>query len=105
MTDQEINIAIAEACGWTSFYCAGHFVCAHPPGENKSTDLPDYCADLNAMHSVEAEMLGHQMIRYQASLNEICPKDPHVSCWDLIHASARQRAEAFMRTIGKWRDA
>lgn len=108
VTDQEINIAIAEACGYYYGRTVDDplFGCWRTPsGKQTSTGcVPDYCHDLNAMHAVEAGMVGHQMIRYQAELSSLGTKNPHVSCWDIIHADSRQRAEAFLRTIGKWRD-
>jgi hypothetical protein len=45
MTDEQINAAIAEECGWI-YYDGWH----HPDG---STELPDFCVDLNAMRNVE----------------------------------------------------
>ena len=95
MTDLEINIAIAEAmprckiCGWKA--TVGHR-CSHSP---------DYCHDLNAMHEAEASQLWPDAAfwnRYSLELGGLCN-----SLAPALHATARERAEAFLRTIGKWK--
>jgi hypothetical protein len=99
MTDEEINIAIAEACRWKPTADAG--ICWGPSGEEIITP-PSYCRDLNAMHEAEDFLRkgfgGASRIQsYRGKLNGIT-KYPQ-------HATARQRAEAFLRTIGKWKEA
>lgn len=74
MSDQELNAAIAEKCG--------HW--------------RNYCGDLNAM--AEAEMALGDSHQYLIALSAICM--PHHA----IHATARQRAEAFARTVGIWKE-
>ena len=112
MTNHKINVAIAEVCGWTEFHTDDFtemgvpcFVqMALPPGfihiEN-SMPLPNYCADLNAMHEAEKALLTQ------------CGNDPQDDLWidylaNLLHAAplglrehatARQRAEAFLKTL------
>ncbi len=48
MSDQEINIAIAEACGWAEIDgLSAKGLMGKPPGKLCSFDyLPDYCNDL-----------------------------------------------------------
>ena len=68
---------------------------------------PNYCGDLNAMHEAEKTLLADADTGYQydMELNGVC------ECWEdgvmnymkLWHSTARQRAEAFLRTVGKWR--
>lgn len=101
MTDQEINIAIAEACGWKHIYNdkllqaewispAGYSTWAH--------ELPDYCNDLNAMHEAEKTIkLPSDRQKYSLTLHKICGE----SWLEVPFATVRQRAEAFLRTIGK----
>jgi hypothetical protein len=89
MSDEQINIAIAGTCGW-----------AHP--SVKPYAFPNYSNDLNAMHEAEEVLTGHQRIVYKETLCEITPQDPSVSLWGLTRATARQRAEAFLKTIGEW---
>jgi len=59
----------------------------------------DYCTNLNAMHKAEQELNANQWHQYALALNEVCWH------WALIHAPARQRAEAFLRTLGKWEES
>jgi len=59
--------------------------------------LPDYLNDLNAWQSIEREMKQADREAYQHLLVEMC-RCP----FEAIHATAAQRAEAYLRTIGKW---
>lgn len=97
MIDQEINEAIALACGWI-YYDGWH----HPDG---MSELPNYCTDLNAMHDVVMDLSGNRDF-VQTYCNQL-RKVVGVSEWStfaLENATARQRAEAFLRTIGKWKE-
>jgi len=114
MRDEQINASIAEACGWKAH---DHPECMakkegwrmpemwimRPDGELAFRhEIPNYCNDLNAMHEAE-KMLGDPAIRreYVYLLGRIvnaCGR------FDAIHATARQRAEAFLRTIGRWEE-
>ena len=127
MTTQEQNVAIAELCGWevpdhvrTKTGKSGS-----PPdfGKNPKTGkwesgIPNYAADLNAMNDAELHSGLNQIdnssvrIRWVNALREIvgreCPKNKAgaalVSDVDLLTATAAQRAEAFLKTIGAWHD-
>jgi hypothetical protein len=96
MTDEQINQAIAEACGWkeiTNCTCGGKKR-GCPPGGHASSHTPNYCADLNAMHEAEKVLTVEEWSDYVDYLP---------TRWEeAIHATARQRAEAFLRTLGKW---
>jgi len=97
VTNEQINIAIAKACGWDSDDIArGYTLCQF------TEYVPDYCNDLNAMHEAEMVLSNyHKVIKNQS-----------VIYFHLLHdiagnlafrkATARQRAEAFLKTIGKW---
>lgn len=62
--------------------------------------LPDYLNDLNAMHDAE-KALGLSYDRWTRELRAICERDRRC----IESATASQRAEAFLRTIGKWEEA
>lgn len=117
MTDQEINEAIAFHLGWTKEtkeieHQDGYQwteVVTHwrTPGGTRFSSCEDYCNDLNAMHEAE-ECLCGQFIDdceaidvYQSNLSMILGG----KFWKYCHAYARDRARAFLMTIGKWRDA
>jgi hypothetical protein len=118
MTDQEQDIAVAKACGWTFLperdtHCGVMPECwESPDGERVQESpypFPSYGTDLNAMH--EAEKAAFQSsdlwFKFVFNLLEICGLS---GCGELdglcglVQATAAQRREAFLRTIGKWRD-
>jgi hypothetical protein len=102
VTDEEINKAIAEACGWqfkevfeSSFSDPSKKVSRgkkwHSP-TGYQTNLPDYCNDLNAMHEAEKQagmkvIKGMRFWLYEMTDQMLAH-----------HATARQRAEAFLKT-------
>ena len=98
MKDEQINIAIAEACGWKYVNNETHA----PDGSfwwSKGLEVPDYCNDLNAMHEAEkvlGEIYSIKSCEYDDWLQSIIEHDQK---W---RATARQRAEAFLKTIEKW---
>jgi len=96
MTDEQINIAIAEACGWKYVNNETHA----PDGSfwwSKEPEIPDYCNDLNAMHEAEKVFDTALYCRY---INELC--DLTIKGNNSMYmATARQRAEAFLKTIEK----
>lgn len=112
MSDQEINIAIAEACGWRQSernIAHWHHV-SEPYSHILTGDLPNYCNDLNAMHEAEKVLTHEQQIDYSRHIGKMVTSHLPASraAWmdyGLINATARQRAEAFLRTIGKWKEA
>lgn len=123
MTVQEINVAIAEACGWESKEERGevcgihgcvfsHFVwyqngCRVTGVYHfDESPVPNYCHDLNAMHEAEKTLTHEQILVFRRELAKPLA-GPEGYEWNegyerAIHATARQRAEAFLRTIGKW---
>jgi hypothetical protein len=97
MTDEQINAAIAEACGWENV------TAAHRSGRAPGADyvgsefIPDYCADLNAMHEAEKTLSTANMYVMEVQIKRVLKAREFY-----FHATARQRAEAFLRTLGKW---
>ena len=103
MTNEQINIAIAKACGWDSDDIArGYTLCQF------SENVPDYCNDLNAMHEAEKVFTYEEAQQFEGELCGICGSEnlhkeyPLPFEFSVAHATASQRAEAFLRTIGKW---
>lgn len=88
MTDYQINVAIARAC--------------------ECQCVPNYCYDLNAMHEVEngLDYFDGTRGRYLGELTTIVAKAndelPPSKCRGTYRATARQRAEAFLRVKGLW---
>ena len=82
MTDEQINLAITEATN-----ADPHWKCAK-----------DYCSDLNAMAEAEKVLCEQKADLYFFVLHDVAG--------NLMYhrATARQRAEAFLRTLGKWEE-
>ena len=100
MTDEQINAAIAEACNWT-----GNLICRDFNGNLWPADLPDFCRDLNKMRWVEQYIEDrNKYLNILANLTEALEASNVDNDWDFLRATARQRAEAFLRTLGKWED-
>ena len=121
MNPEQQRIAIAEACGWSHKALCNETYWWHDEN-NKSLPLsddgmrvcPDYLNDLNAMHEAEKVLwnFGDAMEFTNQLVGIVCSargfrwdkgtQDDHLMC--LSHATASQRAEAFLRTIGKWEE-
>jgi len=102
MKPEQQNIAIAEACGWTeiSDWGAGGVNGKHPT-EPWTEVIPDYLNDLNAMHEAERTLNPSLAAGYARTLTSIAWQSEQ-PVFAPISATAAQRAEAFLRTIGKW---
>ena len=102
MTNQQINEAIGAACGW--HYVDGWW---HPDGRDS---LPDFANDANAVREFETALPiegFRNREQYLARLADIANKDGFsfaAETWAIRHATPRQCAEAFLKTIGKWVD-
>jgi hypothetical protein len=95
MTPEAQRIAIAKACGRVQRPDGFWF----PKGKNHgSQGIPDYLNDLNAMHEAELKALGLKYDQWTRELRAICERDRRC----IESATAAQRAEAFLRTIGRW---
>jgi len=112
MTPEAQRIAIAEAYGYVAI---GNSWWQVPGRETQVAllGLPDYCNDLNAMAEAEAQVItGLQIETFVKHLMVITdhehPKDDWGLCewclWYVLRATAAQRAEAFLRTLGRWQE-
>jgi hypothetical protein len=112
------RIEIAKVLGWKAGKDGGEFgeeqIFAFPPNGayheiGQNTFMPDFLNDLNAMHEAEKVLDENQdhPITYWEELEKI------VGCLDsdngndmrkVICATAPQRAEAFLKTLGLWQE-
>jgi hypothetical protein len=71
-----------------------------------SIDLvPNYCKDLNAIHEAEKSLTDKEQKEYAFQLLLLLCDGSSVDLSEtfiLLNATARQRAEAFLKTVGKW---
>jgi len=104
MSPEAQRIAIAEACGLSPRKSWGGVII-----DRLGYSIPDYLNDLNAMHDAIMSLdLGWRVeFKYKLELvvtpilNEMLGRCvPSTDA--LINATAAQRAEAFLRTLGKW---
>jgi hypothetical protein len=126
MNPNEQNKAIAEYCGWHDIEVElerfgiedlpnGQLRGITPKGN--SCVLPNYCEDLNAMHEAEKMFNAVDQTIYAEFISAVVnnnvvnwgyyPGDGTIDWNGLfthIHATSQQRAEAFLRTIGKWKE-
>ena len=107
MSPDKQRIAIAEACGWTWEPFGDGSYCWNSPGPSKRifySQPPDYLNDLNAMHEAEKMLGSFEMPMEDGTLpaeywDYLCEVS---TCY--VNATAAQRAEAFLKTIGKWEE-
>jgi len=120
MTNEQINVAIAEACGWADITRIASNGWLHKKlvGTHKGmkvtfdvhTPIPDYCNDLNSMHEAETQLWAKSYGARYDFVHELgkilLPTIGYrAEAVDLLDATARQRAEAFLRTLDKWEEA
>ena len=105
--------AIAEFCGWerelhTSPTGVERMRWITPEGcESAQGALPRYFDDLNAMHKAEQSLKFSERMEYAKQLAFVMTPEvmrDTVRVSEIYRASAEQRAEAFLRTIGKWEE-
>ena len=95
--------------------------------ENGDFQFPDYLSDLNAMHEAEKTLQDETLKLYVGLLNRVVYREDWIWWWEdedrepiqstewfevprkqafgCISATAPQRAEAFLRTLGLWKEA
>ena len=128
MTNEEINIAIEEHLGVpegkaTSIICPlcwgsgsfgkGRNDCNECQGTGRVMPRyygKNYSGCLNAMHEAvscfdwetaqEYERVLWALVRYE----ECCMEKPRPVNFAAMNATAKQRAEAFLRAVGKWKE-
>jgi len=124
MKPEKQRIAIAKACGWTwTNQCPEHgkqtikFWLNKHTGRKRYYDylLPHYLDDLNDMADAEETLTGEQLYLYGNILDRVTlPENkkemayihgPEAGMYpELLRATATQRAEAFLRTVGRWEE-
>ena len=97
LSDEQIRIKVAELLGW------------RPYSANKNKDpkelwlrdtysnvLPKYSTDLNACHEMEETLNDSQKDNFEYVLGIVIGSGRERWRWHLLHATARQRCEAFI---------
>jgi hypothetical protein len=119
MSPEARRIAIAEACGLfrimplrrttrkgmpdpngvVLWYCSEHH-----GGAATYEPVPDYLTDLNAMREAEKVLTPIQQGTFCCHLYGGRQEIDLDDMWVCAHATAAQRAEAFLRTLNLWDD-
>ena len=96
MNPEKQRRTILEACGkWHSGWPHQYM-----NQSDRLRHIPDYLNDLNAMHEVEKTLTDKAHEEFRLNLYEMLGDDSRL----IVSATAAQRAEAFLRTIGKWEE-
>lgn len=116
-----MRIAIAEVCGW-KMYCQeaidgnwgtkDRWITAPDGTSQFRHDIPDYPNDLNAMHEAVMTLDPELQTLYVDALLAVIhrvdagyfSKIGWCEGWDIAIASPIHRAEAFLRTLGLWKE-
>lgn len=107
MTEQEQRIAIAEWRGWKDcFLSPGIGVTGNRPSPMDvyaRALIPDFLHDLNAIQDAAWTLPKDKRNDYMDYLHDIASM-PGDYGWYEANASPSQRAEALLKTIGKWKE-
>ena len=113
MNPEQQRVAIAEACGWTAREDIENFWRAVDASGNMTHELwmsernvwsagiPNYLNDLNAMHEAEKTLTDKAHEEFRLNLYDVIGDDSRL----IVSSTSTQRAEAFLRTIGKWEES
>jgi hypothetical protein len=110
MTPTEIQLAIAEECGWTDDFAEykgkrkGSLLLPYQ-FINKNTgqklmDLPDFCSSLDAIQQAAMDRFKKKEER-DHFMSELIFAKHDVYSWEL---TPLDWCEAFLRTVGKWKE-
>jgi hypothetical protein len=98
MKPEQQRAAIAEACEWIFDHVRNDAMYYLP---EKDFHVGDPLRDLNAMHEAEGTLNSILAAGYAKMLTSIAWESEQ-PVFAPMTATAAQRAEAFLRTIGKW---
>lgn len=118
MTDEQMRIAIADACGIAVYEepdgsglwsCKGSYKTGISKEHAQRVSLPDYLNNLNAMHEAEKVLTDDDHRRFRQLLftgfyNRGEGQTNDSAERARTSATARQRAEAFLKTLNLWKD-
>lgn len=113
MTDEQINKSIAEIeyefTGIINGFGQRMMTHRTKGGWIRETDLPNYAGDLNAMHEAEKTLTDDQhrtfrSILFTAAYNCGTANTNDAAERQRISATAAQRAEAFCKVKGLWKE-
>jgi len=116
MTEEQINIAIAESLGYKPEQDeSGHWGLTHPTRsftkkgwwcrDYAFSDAPNYYYSLDACAEFEAKLTKDQQYEYIELIAHSKSDQLSGRIWRICSATATQRCEAYLRTIGAWKES
>lgn len=114
LTEKELRIKVAKLLGWTLIHTDHEWqefgeypydaVVGMPKGgvfvgSASYDELPEYTSDLNACRKMEETLDTRDQMMYVARISEILSPAVCPQSFRMLHATARQRCEAFVMTI------
>lgn len=114
MTPLAQRIAIAQACGWKNVHISHKLsptfykrLVGDNPVNPAWFHAPQYCTNLNAMHEAEKILSPTQSEVYVSVMDNVMEIPTAFygtarRAYLVMHATANQRAEAFLRTLNLW---
>lgn len=108
MTPKEMRIAICSVMpGWTAVGGGTCCIRTDPDARREKGGIFDPLEDLNAAHEMECSLTVDEISIFLAELEKVTKKNSVYSPSDIAfwfaHATAAQRAEAFLKTKGLWK--
>ena len=106
MTNDQIDTAIAEYCGWYQITPQDsgqrrYGIRSNSAGEKYPVAMiPQYHRDLNAMHEAELKLAKNLRIAY----SNLLTSTGKYREFHRMSLAAISRAHAYLRVIGKWQD-
>lgn len=100
MDKEKQRVAIAEFCGWTGSFGMYRQISS---GKNLIGG-PDYLNDLNAIQEAVLSLPEELHHNYMGYLGNIIDLKKNKDVFYMHNATAAQRSEALLKTIGKWEE-
>lgn len=110
MSPEAQRIAIAKALGFEGILSSSDHegMLGKRHIDRKWATIPDYLNDLNAIHEAEGSLDASHHAQFREWLMHVVASTAGGLPSDFdrayVSATASQRCEAFLRTIGKWRE-
>ena len=93
MSGEELNAKVGDLAGFKpDFLGYGPFDGSRGDTDPRHSTSQNYSQDLNAMHEAEKKLTNDQWVEYGLNLDRL-------NVFPIVHATARQRAEAFVLTM------
>lgn len=120
MSPDEMRVAVAEACGWTGIYrknaCEFSGLVGVCPKRACEVIVPSFVKCLNAMHEAVMALPEEKQDEFRLHLEDVIVGRKYGAqrvgiklmgkeqyrAW--FNATAAQRAKAFLRTLGLWKE-